>query len=88
VTLNQDTANFNFTIPPNPPLVTISGKVTDSNGNGLSNVTTTGSSNSITGGQFSFFAGYAQTDAGGKYSMTVFSGTNYQIGYFPVNSGQ
>jgi hypothetical protein len=88
VTLNQDTANFNFTIPPNPPLVIILGKVTDSNGNGLSNVTITAGSNSITGGQFGFFAGYAQTDAGGNYSMTVFSGTNYQIYYLPVNSGQ
>jgi hypothetical protein len=88
LTLNQDTANFNFTVPPNPPLVTISGRVTDSGGSGVANVSISASSDSITGGQFSMFAGYGQTDAGGNYSMTVFSGTNYQIYYLPTNSGQ
>jgi hypothetical protein len=88
ITLNQDTSNFNFTIPPNPPLVTISGRVTDSNGNGLSNVSISGTSDSITGGLWNTFAGFGQTDANGNYSMIVFSGTNYQISYLPVNSGQ
>jgi hypothetical protein len=82
--LNQDTSNYDLTAPAPPALVTISGHVTDSNGNPVSKVIVTANSYFITGGQISFFASYfVQTDDSGFYSLTVLSGTNYTISFTP-----
>ena len=83
VSLAQDTANFDFTAPPLPARVTISGKVTDSGGNPVGSVAISASSSSITGGQISQFNAFAQTDASGNYSIVVLSGTNYLISFIP-----
>ena len=83
VSLTQDTANFDFTVPVLPAYVTISGRVTDSGGNPVSNVAIAANSTSISGGQISQFNGYSQTDANGNYSMVVLSGVNYLISFIP-----
>ncbi len=88
VSLGQDTANFDFTVPALPALETISGRVTDGSGKPVSTVTITAMSLSITGGQISTFTGFAQTDASGNYSITVLSGVNYTISFIPPTPTQ
>jgi hypothetical protein len=88
VTLGQDTANFDFTVPVLPTQVTLSGRVTDSSGNPVSGVAISASSTSITGGQISQFNAFAQTDANGNYSMILLSGTNYLISFTPPQPTQ
>ncbi len=84
-----DTANYDFTIPTLSVYVTISGQVTDSHGNPVSNVVVVASSKSITGFTtpgVSFSStnqSFSQTDASGNYSLSVLSGTNYQLLYYP-----
>lgn len=84
VSLGQDTANFDFTVPVPPVQVTISGHVTDSSGNPLGNVSVSAGSTSITGGQIYQYSGYGQTDATGFYSVVVLSGTDYTLSFFPL----
>jgi len=83
VSLPQDVANFDFTVPALPIQVTISGQVTDSSGKPVSGVAITANSTSITGGQISQFTAFTQTDASGNYSMLLLSGTNYLISFIP-----
>jgi hypothetical protein len=81
--LAGDTASYDFTVPALPGQVTISGRVTDSNGNPVNNVTVSALSQSITGTpNLQFFTG-TTTDTSGNYSMSVLSGTNYQLSFTP-----
>ena len=83
IDLSQDTANFDFTVPPLPPQVTISGHVRDGSGQPVANVTITAGSFSISGGQIITFDTFGTTDASGFYSLTVFSGTEYSMSFLP-----
>jgi hypothetical protein len=82
VNLTADTVQ-NFVIPAPPAQITISGKVTDNNGQGVSGVAISAVSSSLTGVPNLQFSGFAQTDANGNYSLVVLSGTNYQIIFVP-----
>ena len=78
-----DTASYDFTVPTLPVQVTISGRVTDGNGNAVSGASITATSESITGTPGLQFSNFAQTDADGNYSFSVLSGTNYQLFFIP-----
>jgi len=82
VNLTADTVQ-NFVIPAAPAQVTISGKVTNNLGVGVSGVSISALSSSLTGVPNLQFSGFAQTDANGNYSLVVLSGTNYQIIFVP-----
>jgi hypothetical protein len=82
VNLTADTTQ-NFVIPAAPVQVTISGKVTNNLGVGVSGVSISALSSSLTGVPNLQFSGFAQTDANGNYSLVVLSGTNYQIIFVP-----
>jgi len=88
VTLAQDTAGFDFTVPALPAQVTISGQVTDGGGRPVNGVAITANSTSITGGQISTFTTFGLTDANGNYSLVVLSGTNYQVSFIPLPPSQ
>jgi hypothetical protein len=81
--LSADVVNYNFTVPTLPSRVTISGKVTDASNNPVSDVSVLASSQSITNTPNLQFSTFAQTDAGGNYSISVLSGTNYQLVFYP-----
>jgi len=83
LSLGADTANYDFTVPALPGRVTISGRVTDSGGNPVSGAIVNATSKSITGTPNLEFSTFVQTDASGNYSMSVLSGTNYTLIYFP-----
>jgi hypothetical protein len=85
VTLNDDTADFDLTVPTLPEQVTISGRVTDGSGNPLQDVSVKAQSSSLTGVPNVSFTNYARTDANGNYSLPVPSGTNYQLTFVPYN---
>jgi hypothetical protein len=78
-----DTVNYDFTVPTLPVRVTISGRVTDGNGNAVSGASISATSQSITGTPGLQFSNFAQTDAAGNYSFSVLSGTNYQLLFIP-----
>jgi hypothetical protein len=78
-----DTANYDFTVPTLPVRVTISGHVVDGNGNSVSGATISATSQSITDTPNLQFSHFAQTDASGNYSLSVLSGTNYQLVFTP-----
>ena len=74
----------NFAIPAPPGNVTISGKVSKTGGQGVADVAVGAFSNQLTGvaGQL-YFVGGVQTDGSGNYTITVPSGTNYQMSFAP-----
>jgi hypothetical protein len=79
-----NTANYDFTVPSLPGRVTISGQVTDGNGNPVSGATIIATSQSITSTPNLEFSDFAQTDDGGNYSLSVLNGTNYQLVFIPL----
>jgi hypothetical protein len=86
-----DTVSYDFTVPTLPVYVTVSGHVTDSSSNPVNNATIIAVSQSITGigtPPGLQFETYAQTDASGNYSMSVLSGTNYQLMFYPPSPSQ
>ena len=83
VTLNGDT-NLDFNVPSLPGRVTISGRVTDSSGRGLRNVSVTASTQSLSGTTNVGFTAGATTDSNGNYRFTVLSGTNYKVLFVPL----
>jgi hypothetical protein len=78
-----DTFAYDFTVPTLPVRVTISGLVTDSQGHPVSGVAVSATSQSITGAPSLRFSNFGQTDASGNYSLSVLSGTNYQLVFIP-----
>ncbi len=74
---------FDFNLPGFPVQVTISGRVTDSSGGGVSNTYVFVTSQSITGAPNLGFSGSTKTDANGYYSVAVPSGNNYQLNFVP-----
>jgi len=73
----------NFNVPGLPGTVTISGKVTNSQGQGVAGVNVGAYSVNVTGATDVGFTAGAQTDGSGNYSMTVLSGANYQMTFVP-----
>ncbi len=89
--LTADTVSYDFTVPTLPAYVTISGNVTDSSSNPVNGATIIATSQSITGigtPPGLQFETYAQTNASGNYSMSVLSGTNYQLMFYPLSPSQ
>ena len=87
-TLSSNTTNLDFTVPTLPGFVTISGRVTDSGGNPVSDATVTAYSLSITGVPAVQYSNHVLTDANGNYSMSVLSGTGYILSFYPPMSLQ
>jgi hypothetical protein len=79
VNLTGEIANYDFTVPTLPVRVTISGTVKDGSGNPVNGGYISATSQSITGTPNLQFSNYAETDASGNYSLSVLSGTNYQL---------
>ncbi len=80
--LAQDIVQF-LDVPALPGTVTISGKVTDPQGQPVSGVNVSASSSQITGAADVTFSTSATTDNGGDYSLTVLNGTGYQLFFSP-----
>lgn len=79
------TANsvLDFNFPALPSTSTISGRVTDSSGKGVAKVAVSAYSQSITGAANLEFVAVATTDSNGDYTLTVLSGTNYTVVFYP-----
>jgi hypothetical protein len=73
----------NFNIPALPGLVTISGKVTNGQGQGVVGVAVGAMSTQITGASGVYYAAGAETDSNGNYTMKVLNGTNYTMTFQP-----
>ncbi len=82
VALGSDTF-LNFTLPNVPSTATISGRVTDTSGNGVADVVISASSQSITGASNLAFTAVATSDASGNYSFELLNGTNYTLLFSP-----
>lgn len=76
-------ATEDITLPPLPGRVTISGRVTDPNGNGVANGFVTASTQQVTDAPNITFSNSTQTDSEGNYALSVLSGTNYTLGFSP-----
>jgi len=72
-----------FNVPALPGLVTISGKVTNNQGQGVAGVDVSAYSSQITGAAQVYYAAGAETNTDGNYTMQVLSGTNYQLTFTP-----
>jgi hypothetical protein len=83
LTLSKDTSGYDFTVPSLPPRVTISGKVTDSDGSPVSGAAIILYCESVTSVPNLSFVNSAQTDSSGNYSVSVLSGTDYTIAFMP-----
>lgn len=73
----------NFSLPVLPAPVQISGKVTNSQGQGVAGVSVGAFSDQVTGAPGVYFAGGADTDMNGNYIFQVLSGTNYTLTFIP-----
>jgi hypothetical protein len=69
----------NFTVPPLPPFVTISGRVTDSSGRPVVGAIVSAFTTRITNTPNAAFSTGTQTGSDGMYQVRVLSGTNYTI---------
>ncbi|MBI4455334.1 MAG: carboxypeptidase regulatory-like domain-containing protein [Acidobacteria bacterium] len=75
--------NQDFDIPALPQRPKISGRVTDSSGNGVNGAFVVALTEQVTGIPGSSYSGFTTTDSNGNYSLPVLSGTNYQLIFFP-----
>ena len=76
-------ATHDFNLPALPAQRVISGRATDSSGQGVAEVSIIATTSAVTGAANLTFAGVATTDAAGNYRMTVLSGTNYELTFTP-----
>ncbi len=82
VTLGADgTADFN--LPAFPSQVRITGKVTDSTGKGVKDVTVSAYSKELSGAADLGYSGSAQTDVNGTYELVLLRGINYEVTFTP-----
>ncbi len=72
-----------FLFPALPAAVTITGKVTNPDGQGLKGVTVSAQSNQLTNASGLGFSSSAVTDDAGNYTLTVLGGTAYSITFAP-----
>jgi len=82
INITGDTT-FDLMIPPLPPAVILSGRVTDSSGQPVFPCAILAVSDSITGAPGVRSRGTGRTDSNGYYSINVLSGTNYRTTFFP-----
>jgi len=75
-----------FLLPALPATVTISGKVTNPDGQGLKGVTVTAETDQLANATGLGFSSSAVTDDAGNYTLTVLSGTAYQLNYAPSDT--
>ena len=76
-------STYNFSLPDLPGQVILSGRVTDRLGRGLEGVTVRAYSDALTSTPNINFTAVGATNADGKYSLTVVSGSNYQLLFAP-----
>jgi hypothetical protein len=76
-------STYNFGLPDLPGQVKLTGKVVDRLGRGIEGVTVRAYTNAVTSTPNVNFVAIGVTDAGGNYSLTVVSGTNYQLMFIP-----
>ncbi len=76
-------ATYDFNLPPLPAQVTLAGRVTDRLGRGVAGVTVAAYTETISDTPNASYSATAVTDAEGKYTVTVLSGSNYQLTFFP-----
>jgi hypothetical protein len=76
-------STYNFTLPALPTLVTISGKIVDSNNKAIAKGTVSATSSSLTGTPNTAYSASGVTDSTGAYSIKVLKGTNYQLAFTP-----
>ncbi len=72
-----------FPLPDLPVRVTIKGRITDTMGVGLADVGVTASTQAVTGAPGMGFSASTLTDANGNYSLSIFSGSGYQLQAVP-----
>lgn len=70
---------LNFVVPPLPPFVTISGRVTDSSGQPVAEAIVFAFTSMIMNTPNATFSTSVQTGSDGSYQLSVLSGTNYTI---------
>jgi hypothetical protein len=80
---DTDKPLFDFTLPNLPATATIHGKITGSQGNGLSGMVVAAFTQSVSGSSGTGCSATTSTDASGNYSLTVLSGTGYQVQVIP-----
>jgi hypothetical protein len=68
----------NFTVPPLPPFVTISGRVTDNNGQPVAGAFISAFTSMVLNTPAAFSTG-TQTDSNGMYELRVLSGNGYTL---------
>ncbi len=76
--LGTGSRTCDFIVPVLPAQVSISGRVTDTSGNGVANIYVSVRSSALTGAADTSFYGGARTDSGGNYTVPVLSGTGYE----------
>jgi len=77
-----------FTIPALPGAVSITGKVTNPQSQGVGNVSVSATTESVTGATGVMFTSMTTTDTNGNYTLSVLSGTNYTLTFAPPPPSQ
>lgn len=87
LSFSQDDDTLNISVPAFPPVVTLSGTVTDPTGAAVSGATVTvTTAGGLDGTPNAAFSASATTDASGNYSLHVLSGMNYTVDVQPPTS--
>ena len=82
LTLSRDTV-LDFNLPAIPGYVTISGRVTDTKGQGVKDVRVEAVGKGLTGAPNAMFGSSTTTDPNGNYRIAVISGENYDLKFVP-----
>jgi len=75
-----------FLLPALPAVVTISGRVTNPEGQGLKGVTVSAETDQLTNAPGLGFSSTAVTDDAGNYTLTVLGGTAYRVNFAPAET--
>jgi hypothetical protein len=83
VDMSRGDSTHDFLVPALSGQVNLSGRVTDVTGRGLSGITVTASSDSITGAGGLGYSAAAKTDLNGNYTMILLVGSDYAVTFTP-----
>ncbi len=76
-------APYDFNLPPLPAQVALAGRVTDRLGRGVEGVTVAAHTETLSDTPNASYSASTVTDAEGKYTLTVLSGSHYQLTFLP-----